>query len=87
MNKELQFSEDQQAMEHAKEKNLSILHKMISIFCLIPRTPRPQMNCPKNRRMTHMIQVQGKNQPNQCCHLINHPNLRQNSDLIMKKHP
>ena len=24
--------------------------------------------------MTHLIQVQGKNQPNQCRHLINHPN-------------
>ena len=70
-----------------RKNNVSILHKMLSMFCLIPRSPRPQITRQKHYWMTNMIQVQVKNQPNQCCHLINHTHFSQNSGLIINKHP
>ena len=70
-----------------RTKNLSIRHKIRSVFFLILYPPRPQMNCQKRCQMTHMIQVQGKNQPNLCYHLRNNPHFRLNKGLIIKKHP
>ena len=69
MNKEQQFPEDQQAaksaMEHSMEKNVSIWHRNILKFCLIPRPHRPQTICRNHRLMNHLIRLQGKTQPNQ----------------------
>ena len=91
MNKEQQFPEDQQAenpqWNTQRNKNVSIRHKNISKFRLITRPRSPHMNCCKHRRMTHLIEVQEKNQPNQCRHLINHPPFSLKASLIMKKHP
>ena len=66
MNKEQQFPEDQQAAKPQwntqRNGNVSIRHDNTSKFRLIPRPLRHQMNCWKHRRMTHLIQVQFKNQ-------------------------
>ena len=46
-------------------KIVSIQHRNILKFFLIPHPRRPQMTRWKHCRMTHLIQAQGKNQPNQ----------------------
>ena len=68
-------------------KNMSLRHRNIRNFCLIPCPHRPQMNRWKHCQMTHLIQVQSKNQRKQWRHLINHPHLQLNARLIMNKHP
>ena len=65
-------------------KNVSIQHRNISNFRLIPRPNCPHMTRLKHSHMTHIIQVQGKNQPNQCRHLINRPPFSLKASLIMK---
>ena len=76
MNKEQQIHEDQQAenpqWSTQRNKNVSIRHRMLSIFSLIHCPPHPQTTRQKHGRMTHMIKIKGKTQPNQCRHLINH---------------
>ena len=66
MNKEQQVPEDQQAVKMQwktrRNKNISIRHKNISKFYLIPFPHHYQMACWKHRQMNHMIQVQGNNQ-------------------------
>ena len=66
MNKKQQVPEYQQAANPKcntqSNRNVSILHNNISKFRLIPRPLRHQMTRWKHRRMTHLIQVQGKNQ-------------------------
>ena len=66
MNKNQPVSEDQQAAKPQRNtrrnNNVSIRHDNISKFRLFPRPLRHQMTRWKHRRMTHMIQVQGKNQ-------------------------
>ena len=69
MNKEQQIPEDQQAtksaMEHTKEQEcVHTAQKYIEI-CLIPRPHCPHMTRQNYIWKTRMIQVQGKNQPNQ----------------------
>ena len=67
MNKEQQVPEDQQAgnpqCNTLSNKNVSIRHDNISKLCLIPRPHPHQMTNWKRRQMTHLIQVQVKNQP------------------------
>ena len=67
MNKEQQVPEDQQYVKPQwntqRNKNVSIRHENTSKFRLIPHPHRHQMARRKNRWMTHLIQVQGKNQP------------------------
>ena len=70
-----------------RNKNVSIQNKVISNFRLIPRPSRPHLTRWKHGWMTHLIQAQGKNQPNQCCHLINNPYFRLNAGLIINTHP
>ena len=69
MNKEQQVPEYQEAtkaaMEHVKGKNVSIRHRNILSFRLIPCPNFPHMTWRKHCRMTRLIQVQDKNQPNQ----------------------
>ena len=69
INKEQQVPEDQQAAKPQwntqKKNNVSIRHRNILKFRLIPCPRRPQMTCRKHRRTNNLIQVKGKNQPNQ----------------------
>ena len=89
MNKEQQITEDQQAenpqWNTQRKNNVSIRHEIISIFCMIPRPHFPHMTRQKHRWMNNMIQVQGKNQPNRCCHLINNPHFRLDASMTTKK--
>ena len=45
-----------------RNKNVSIRHRNILKFCLIPCLHRPQTTRLKHRWMTHIIQVQGQKQ-------------------------
>ena len=67
MNREKKVPEYQQAAKPQwntrRNKNVSIWHENISNFRLIPCPRRPHMTRRKHRQMTHLIQVQGKNQP------------------------
>ena len=69
MNKEQQVPEDQKSANTQcntqRNKNVSIRHRNILKFRLILRPRCPRITCRKHRQMTHLIQVQGKNQPNQ----------------------
>ena len=66
MNKDQQVPEDQQAAKPQWNtqinKNVSIRHDNISKYCLIHHPRRHQITSCKYRRMTRLIQVQGKNQ-------------------------
>ena len=66
MNEEQQFPEDKQAAKPQwntlRNKNVSIRHDNTSKFRLIPCPLFHQITRWKHRRMTHLIQVQGKNQ-------------------------
>ena len=66
MNKKQQVPEDQQAAKlqfnTQSNKKFSIRHKNISKFRLISHPHRHQITRRKRRWMTHLIQVQGKNQ-------------------------
>ena len=66
MNKEQQVPEYQQAEKPQRntqrKKYVSIRQENISKFRLIPCPLRHQINRWKHLRMTHLIQVQGKNQ-------------------------
>ena len=70
MNKDQQVPKDQQAAKPQwnmqKNNNVSIRHENISKFCLIPCPNCHHMTCQKHRQITHLIQVQGKNQPSTC---------------------
>ena len=70
-----------------RNNNVSIRHKMVSRFCLITLPPCPQTTRRKHRPITHLVQAQSKNQPNQCQHLMNNPSFRQKSVLTTKKYP
>ena len=67
INKEQHVPEDQQDAKlqwnTQRNNNVSIRHTNISKFRLIPCPHRHQMTRRKHRRMTHLIQVQVKNQP------------------------
>ena len=64
MNKYQKIPEYQQAenpqWDMQRNKNVPIRQETLSVFCLVPRPPIPQMTHWKHRRMTHLIQVQGK---------------------------
>ena len=66
MNKEQQVPEYQQATNPQwntrRNKNVSISQENISNFRLVPRPYCHQIICWKHRQMTHLIQVQVKNQ-------------------------
>ena len=66
MNKKQQVPEYQQSAKlqcnTQRKNNVSIQNENTSKFCLIPRPLRHQMNRLKYRRITHLIQEQGKNQ-------------------------
>ena len=66
MNKKEQVSEYQQAAKPQcntrRNKNVSIRHDNILKFRLIPNPLLHQMTLWKHRQMTHLIQVQDKNQ-------------------------
>ena len=68
INKEQQVPEDQQAAKPQwntqRNKHVSIWHENIMKFRLIPCPRHPQTTRRKHFRMTHLIQVHGKNQPN-----------------------
>ena len=48
-----------------KNKKVSIRHKDVLKFRLIPHPHCPKMTCRKHHWTTNLIQVQGKRQPNQ----------------------
>ena len=91
MNKAQQITEDQQAenpqWNTQMNKNVYIGYGIISIFSLILCPHCTWITCWKHCRMTHLIQVQEKNEPNQCHHPINHPHFRLNTGLIINKYP
>ena len=66
MNMGQQVTEYQQAANMQwnmqRNKKVSIRHKNISKFCLITRPLCHKMTRWKHRWMTHMIEIQGKNQ-------------------------
>ena len=65
-NKNQQFTEYEQTAKPQwntrRNKNVSIHHENISKICLIPCPLHHQTTRWKHRLMTHLIQVQGKNQ-------------------------
>ena len=65
MNNEQNVSEDQQAANPQwntqMNKTVYIRQENIPKFCLVPRPHRHQMTHRKYRRMTHLIEAQGKN--------------------------